>query len=179
MASNKVQSPKHEFATPFDAAAVYGASVQLPTFDKVEPEAWFAVADANFALGRVLDSTTKYYYVLSKLDNHSRAVGATDVNRGHAHQPRWPPSLYVNFTGSTVIRRGDALMVAQVGVRNVNGTPRHVYFTSRGTFLMEKMHSQTRPRETPRPVAERGRETYYACKATFDLGQHREEDVPN
>ena len=48
-------------------AAVFGASVQLPVFDKVEPNAWFAVADANFALRKVTDSTTKFYYVLSKL----------------------------------------------------------------------------------------------------------------
>ena len=54
-------------AFPFDAS-VYGATVQLPAFDKVEPETWFTVADANFALRKVTDSTTKYYYVLSKLD---------------------------------------------------------------------------------------------------------------
>ena len=48
----------------------FGASVQLPTFDKIEPDSWFAVAEANFALRKVSDSTTKYYYVLlSKLDS--------------------------------------------------------------------------------------------------------------
>ena len=50
-------------------AAVFGASIQLPAFDKVEPEPWFAVAEANFALRKVTDETTKYYYVLSKLDS--------------------------------------------------------------------------------------------------------------
>ena len=54
-------------AAPFDAA-VFGATVQLPAFNKVEPEIWFSVADANFALWKVSDSTTKYYYVHSKLD---------------------------------------------------------------------------------------------------------------
>ena len=49
-------------------AAVFGALVQLPAFDKVEVETWFAVADANFTLRKVTDSTTKYYYVLSKVD---------------------------------------------------------------------------------------------------------------
>ena len=48
--------------------AVFGATVQLPAFDKVEAETWFVVADANFALTRVTDPTTKYYYVLLKLD---------------------------------------------------------------------------------------------------------------
>ena len=41
-------------------AAVFGATVQLPAFDKVKAEMWFAVADANFALRKVTDSTTKY-----------------------------------------------------------------------------------------------------------------------
>ena len=49
-------------------AAVFGATVQLPSFDKIKPNAWFVVADANFALRKVTDSTTRYYYVLSKLD---------------------------------------------------------------------------------------------------------------
>ena len=62
---------KPEVSTPYDAAAVFGASVQLPAFDKVDPETWFTVADANFALRKVTESTTKYYYVLSKLDAES------------------------------------------------------------------------------------------------------------
>ena len=63
-----VQETKPSTSTPFDVAAVFGASVQLPNFDKVEPETWFTVADANFALRKATDTTTKYYYVLSKLD---------------------------------------------------------------------------------------------------------------
>ena len=55
-------------STLYNAAAVLGASVQLLNFDKVDPETWFTVADANFALRKVTDSTTKCYYVLSKLD---------------------------------------------------------------------------------------------------------------
>ena len=43
--------------------------MQLPGFDKDEPASWFCVADANFALRKVSDSQTKYYYVLSKLDS--------------------------------------------------------------------------------------------------------------
>ena len=52
-----------------DSSLVYGATVQLPTFDKAEPRAWFRIADANFAIRKVTDSHTKYYYVLSKLDS--------------------------------------------------------------------------------------------------------------
>ena len=57
--------------TPYDAAAVFGASVQLPAFDKVHPETWFMVADANFAPRKVTDLTTKFYYVLSELDSET------------------------------------------------------------------------------------------------------------
>ena len=66
MASSNAQETKPVPAS-FDAA-VFGATVQLPAFDKVEPETWFTVADANFALRKVTDANTKYYYVLSKLD---------------------------------------------------------------------------------------------------------------
>ena len=66
MATNNMPEAKPS-APPFDAA-VYGATVQLPAFDKVKPETCFMVADANFAIGKVTDPTTKFYYVLSKLD---------------------------------------------------------------------------------------------------------------
>ena len=54
-----------------DSALVYGATVQLPTFDKAEPRAWFRIADANFGIRWVTDPVTKYYYVLSKLDSET------------------------------------------------------------------------------------------------------------
>ena len=59
--------PEVKPVVPLDAA-VFGATVQLPSFDKIKPEAWFAVADANFVLRKVTESVTKYFYVLSKLD---------------------------------------------------------------------------------------------------------------
>ena len=68
MATREVREAKPGQSVQLDAA-VFGATVQLPAFYKVEPESWFAVADANFALRRVTDTTTKYYYVLSKLDS--------------------------------------------------------------------------------------------------------------
>ena len=54
-----------------DSALIYGATVQLLTFDKAEPRAWFRIADANFGIRRVTDPVTKYYYVLSKLDSET------------------------------------------------------------------------------------------------------------
>ena len=46
-------------AVQVDAATVFGASVQLPTFDRTEPDAWFILANANFNLRKVTDSRTK------------------------------------------------------------------------------------------------------------------------
>ena len=68
-------------------AAVFGASVQLPTFDKVEAETWFADADDNFALRKVTDSTTKYYYVLSKLDASTLRKLLTFIKRRRGDDP--------------------------------------------------------------------------------------------
>ena len=65
-ASNK--SPEVKQPIPSESV-VCGATVQLPVFDKDEPSTRFCVAEANFALRKVSDSTTKYYYVLSKLDS--------------------------------------------------------------------------------------------------------------
>ena len=68
-------------------AAVFGATVQLPSFDKIEPNAWFAVADANFALRKVTDSTTRYYYVLSKLDATTLRKLTAFLNRPRGDDP--------------------------------------------------------------------------------------------
>ena len=74
-------------STLYDVAAVFGASVQLPNFDKVKPETWFAVAEANFALRRVTHSTTKYYYVLSKLDATTLQKLSTFIKRPRGSDP--------------------------------------------------------------------------------------------
>ena len=65
MATNK--PPEVKPSIQLDTA-VFGATVQLPVFNKDEPASWFCVAEANFALRKVTDSRTKYYYVLLKLD---------------------------------------------------------------------------------------------------------------
>ena len=68
-------------------AEVFGASVQLPAFDKVEAETWFAVAEANFALRKVTDSLTKYYYVLSKLDASTLRKLSSFIKRPKGDDP--------------------------------------------------------------------------------------------
>ena len=59
-------APALPFHCPFISTL---PSYQLPTFDKAKSNAWFHIADANFGLRKVTDPTTKYYYVLSKLDS--------------------------------------------------------------------------------------------------------------
>ena len=72
---------------PMDAAAVFGAAVQLPTFDRSEPEAWFALADANFGLRGVTDSKIKYWYVLSKFDSAALKKLSTFLKRPRGADP--------------------------------------------------------------------------------------------
>ena len=40
-------------------------SLKLPTFKPKEVEVWFAQAEAQFAIKRITDSRTKFYYVVS------------------------------------------------------------------------------------------------------------------
>ena len=91
MASAKSsEDNKPAMATPASVhldAAVFGASVQLPSFDKIEEETWFAMADANFALRKVKDSTTKYYYVLSKLDASTLRKLSSFIKRPRGDDP--------------------------------------------------------------------------------------------
>ena len=90
MASGKAEDNKPSGAISPSVhldAAVFGASVQLPAFDKIEAETWFAVADANFALRKVTDSTTKYYYVLSKLDASTLRKLSSFIKRPRGADP--------------------------------------------------------------------------------------------
>ena len=74
-------------SVPLDAAAVFGASVQLPTFDKAEPDAWFILADAYFNLQKVTDSRTKYWYVLSKFDSQTLRKLSTFLKEPRGEDP--------------------------------------------------------------------------------------------
>lgn len=54
-------------ATP-PAAAAAVVSIKLPEFWKNDPAMWFAQAEAQFALGRVVNDETKFYHIISKVD---------------------------------------------------------------------------------------------------------------
>ena len=48
-----------------DANAV---SIKLPTFWTQQPEVWFLQVEAQFAIKKITDDTTKFYYIVSALD---------------------------------------------------------------------------------------------------------------
>jgi hypothetical protein len=50
------------------ATKEHAVSLKLPTFWTVQPEVWFAQAEAQFSLRGVSRDETKYFYVLSALD---------------------------------------------------------------------------------------------------------------
>ena len=43
-------------------------SLKLPPFWMAEPQIWFAQAEAQFVLQKIVADDTKYFYVLSALD---------------------------------------------------------------------------------------------------------------
>ena len=48
--------------------AVDNVSMKLPTFWVSSPAAWFAQAEAQFALRHIDQDNTKYYHVVAALD---------------------------------------------------------------------------------------------------------------
>ncbi|XP_012939640.1 uncharacterized protein LOC106012154 [Aplysia californica] len=51
--------------------AVFAVSLKLPTFWTTNPEAWFAQAEAQFAICCVTVDDTKYYHVVASLDSQT------------------------------------------------------------------------------------------------------------
>ncbi|GFR84810.1 retrovirus-related Pol polyprotein [Elysia marginata] len=51
--------------------AVDRVALKLPTFWVSSPAAWFAQAEAHFALKNITQDDTKYYHVVSTLDTNT------------------------------------------------------------------------------------------------------------
>ena len=54
-----------------DDLVAHSVAVKLPTFNKIAPTSWFHLADANFHLRGITASDTKFWYVVSKLDQET------------------------------------------------------------------------------------------------------------
>ena len=54
-------------------AEEHAVSLKLPTFWPFQPEVWFAQAEAQFNLQKISSDDTKYYYMLSALDQQTAA----------------------------------------------------------------------------------------------------------
>lgn len=52
-------------------AETNAVALKLPTFWETQPTVWFLQAEAQFHIRKIKDDTTKYYYVVSALDQHT------------------------------------------------------------------------------------------------------------
>lgn len=59
-------------------SAVLAVSLKLPSFWSSQPAVWFAQAEAQFGLRKITDDSTRYYYVVSALDQDT-AIRLTDL----------------------------------------------------------------------------------------------------
>ena len=51
--------------------SVGAVALKLPTFWAAQPHVWYAQAEAQFAVRKITDDTTKYYYVIAALDQQT------------------------------------------------------------------------------------------------------------
>ena len=60
-------------------------SLKLPTFWASQPQVWFEQAEAQFHIRQITADDTKYYYVISALDQDT--TGASSITFA-SHQPK-------------------------------------------------------------------------------------------
>ncbi|XP_059839225.1 E3 ubiquitin-protein ligase RNF185 isoform X1 [Hypanus sabinus] len=56
-----------------DAASVHAVSLKLPSFWTLRPHLWFQQAEAQFLIRQITSDSTRYYYVVSSLDQETAA----------------------------------------------------------------------------------------------------------
>lgn len=64
----EAQTQTNETNNAATSAVTAAVAVKLPEFWKNDPRMWFAQAEAQFALAGVVQDETKYYHIISKLD---------------------------------------------------------------------------------------------------------------
>ena len=62
-----------------DAAFVNAVSLKLPSFWTLQPHLWFQQAEAQFHVRQITSEDTRYYYVVSSLDQDTAAQVAEFV----------------------------------------------------------------------------------------------------
>ena len=72
--------------TPDDPVA-HSVAVQLPVFNRLAPTSWFFMADANFHLRGITKSDTKFWYVVSKLDQETLRKLSPFLTRPRGEDP--------------------------------------------------------------------------------------------
>lgn len=77
MAQNNASTSNAEEKT-FTPSDICRVGVRLPPFWPEEPAVWFAQIEGSFALSRIKDDETKYYYVSAQLE-HRYAAEVKDI----------------------------------------------------------------------------------------------------
>lgn len=78
MSVSEDQSTSNDGEKAFTPSDLYRVGVRLPPFWPEEPAVWFAQIEGSFALSRIKDDETKYYYVTSHLE-HRYAAEVKDI----------------------------------------------------------------------------------------------------
>ena len=68
-------------------AIVMASSVQLPMFYRDDPESWFLHTDNEFALRGITVESTKFTYLVSKLDTQTTRHVRSSIRSPHASRP--------------------------------------------------------------------------------------------
>lgn len=61
------------FVDAIDQATTSAVAIKLPTFWSSQPEVWFLQAEAQFAIRKITQDSTKFYHVIAALDQDTAA----------------------------------------------------------------------------------------------------------
>jgi hypothetical protein len=69
------------------STAVYRVAVRLPPFCPDRPAVWFGQAEAQFELAGITQQRTKFYYVVSQLNQQQAAEVEDIITARTDHEP--------------------------------------------------------------------------------------------
>ena len=111
--------------TPTEAPRV---TVRLPPFWAEQPAVWFAQAEAQFSLANIRDEKTKFYYVVSQLDQRYAASVADIITSPPVHNAYTTlrAELVGRLTPSKEQRIHQLITVEEMGDRKPSQFLRHL-----------------------------------------------------